>query len=187
MGQTAAASGVPAPGLPEAAVIVRGDSRRKITTRARKPALCNELIAWNPHRHLSAISDREEHFLSKWSQRPGRPGPALFSPHSTSIAVRDGRAIGRWDSVVKKFRLAGRTDSAADLTKLPRYPMGMEPFEDFGSPSPLCDVALNYLNIRGVIRRRGAAYGGVSCPVARTRLTASCRLAASIWCITRRR
>jgi hypothetical protein len=100
-------------------------------------------------------------------------GPALFSPHSTSIAVRVGRAIGRWDSVVKKFRLAGRPDPAADLTQLSRYPIGTEPFEELGSHAPLFNVVLNYLNIRGMIRRRAVAYGGVSCPVARIRLTAS--------------
>jgi hypothetical protein len=53
------------------------------------------------------------------------------------------------------------------------YPIGRAPFQDFGGHAPLFAVVLNYLNIRGMIRRRAVAYGGVSCPVARTKLTAS--------------
>jgi hypothetical protein len=100
-------------------------------------------------------------------------GPALFPPGSTSITVRDCRAIGRWDSVVKKFRLAGRSDSAAERTTLSLCSVSIELRENFRSHAPVFNVAHNYLNIGGMNRRRAADYGGASCPLARIRLTAS--------------
>jgi len=67
--------------------------------------------------------------------------------NGTSITVRDRRAIGRWDSVVKKFRLAGRSDSAAKMTNSSGYPAGTQPFEDSWSRAPLFNLAGDYLNI----------------------------------------
>ncbi len=94
------------------------------------------------------------HFRSRRAVREqvaATAGPAVFSPGSTSITVRDWRAIGRWDSVVKKFRLAGRSDSAAKMTNSSGYPAGTQPFEDSWSHAPLFNLARDYLNIWGWI------------------------------------
>src|SRR5208337_2779704 len=57
----------------------------------------------------------------RWRRRPCEQVEATAGPVfscSTSITVRDGRAIGRWDSVAKKFRLAGRSEFAAERNTL---------------------------------------------------------------------
>lgn len=152
------------------------------TGRANRNPLCG-MSSW----HEIPAGALLRFQIAKNSNRPGRgngrAGPV--SPHSTSIAVRDCRAIGRWDSVVKGFsRWRGRFRRRTDHQSCRRG--GSEPLGDSQSCAPLFTVALNHSNFGKMTRRRAMVYGVVSCPLARTRSTASKRLVASICRITRR-